>query len=350
MDAVKNVIGLGQKTQEGQEPVSGQQGSGTAGEPFDAGNKEDNPELGGKVPQTTDSNQVTGDVSSQPATGPSAATSGKSEQPSGTTEAETSKAQTSESNTDSGRPAIGSADWFKTAVPLGKRDEDSKTGEEGEAQQAVGNSDSADTRQDSGKTPSTSAAEPQQMPESASGPRASALPGTNSAIKPEQPDYREQSLKPADAPRVTSDRQAHGANPSSIPVAGGQRVGEAAGQERERRRSSLASAPRQSIESRPKSAVGGSAIEEEDHYNASGNASPRTGAAGGGAKPNQSADTSGAAETSNVPSSDSKPAKASSPDSSSSPGGTQKKERSSSGAMHKLKEKLHLGHSKEGSK
>jgi len=258
--------------------VSGQQGSGTAGEPFDAGNKEDNAELGGKAPQTTDSNQVTGDVSSQPATDPSATTS------------------------------------------------------------------------DSGKTPSTSAAEPQQMPESASGPRASALPGTNSAIKPEVPDYREQSLKPADAPRVTSDRHAHGANPSSIPVAGGQRVGEAAGQERERRRSSLASAPRQSVESRPKSAVGGSAIDEEDHYNASGNASPRTGAAGGGAKPNQSADTAHAAETSNVPSSDSKPAQASSPDSSSSPGGSQKKERSSSGAMHKLKEKLHLGHSKEGSK
>lgn len=56
MDAVKNVVGLGQKTQEGQEPVSGQQGAGTAGEPFDAGNKEgtaDNAELGGKAPQET---------------------------------------------------------------------------------------------------------------------------------------------------------------------------------------------------------------------------------------------------------------------------------------------------------
>ncbi|KAI7560103.1 hypothetical protein KC346_g22651, partial [Hortaea werneckii] len=53
MDAVKNAIGLGQSTQQGQEPVSGQQGSGTAGEPFDAGNKEDNAELGGKAPQTT---------------------------------------------------------------------------------------------------------------------------------------------------------------------------------------------------------------------------------------------------------------------------------------------------------
>ncbi|KAI6798956.1 hypothetical protein KC364_g15977, partial [Hortaea werneckii] len=75
MDAVKNAIGLGQKTQEGQEPVSGQQGSGAAGEPFDAGNKEDNAELGGKAPQTTDSNQATGDVSSQPATEPSTTTS-----------------------------------------------------------------------------------------------------------------------------------------------------------------------------------------------------------------------------------------------------------------------------------
>lgn len=40
METLKSVIGLGSKssTQEGQEPVSGVQGQGTAGEPYDAGN------------------------------------------------------------------------------------------------------------------------------------------------------------------------------------------------------------------------------------------------------------------------------------------------------------------------
>jgi len=39
MDAIKSAVGLGKTTQEGQEPVSGQQGEGTAAQPFDQGNE-----------------------------------------------------------------------------------------------------------------------------------------------------------------------------------------------------------------------------------------------------------------------------------------------------------------------
>ena len=40
MDAIKSAVGLGKKDQEGQEPVSGLKGEGTAVEPFDQGNQE----------------------------------------------------------------------------------------------------------------------------------------------------------------------------------------------------------------------------------------------------------------------------------------------------------------------
>lgn len=40
MDKLKGAVGLGGKDQEGQEPVSGAKGEGTAPEPFDAGNKQ----------------------------------------------------------------------------------------------------------------------------------------------------------------------------------------------------------------------------------------------------------------------------------------------------------------------
>lgn len=42
MDKLKDVVGLGGKSEEGQEPVSGTKGEGTAPEPFDAGNKQGN--------------------------------------------------------------------------------------------------------------------------------------------------------------------------------------------------------------------------------------------------------------------------------------------------------------------
>lgn len=40
METVKNAVGLGKESQQGEEPVSGQQGEGTAVKPFDAGNQE----------------------------------------------------------------------------------------------------------------------------------------------------------------------------------------------------------------------------------------------------------------------------------------------------------------------
>lgn len=52
MEAIKNAIGLGagktDTTQEGQEPVSGQLGSGTAAQPYDLGNQQ-----GEHIPQHT---------------------------------------------------------------------------------------------------------------------------------------------------------------------------------------------------------------------------------------------------------------------------------------------------------
>ena len=39
MDKIKSAVGVGNKDQEGQEPVSGESGEGTTAKPFDAGNK-----------------------------------------------------------------------------------------------------------------------------------------------------------------------------------------------------------------------------------------------------------------------------------------------------------------------
>lgn len=44
MESIKNALGLGggttDTTQAGQEPISGEQGSGTAAQPYDAGNQQ----------------------------------------------------------------------------------------------------------------------------------------------------------------------------------------------------------------------------------------------------------------------------------------------------------------------
>lgn len=40
MDKLKSAVGMGGKSEEGQEPVSGAKGEGTSAEPFDAGNKQ----------------------------------------------------------------------------------------------------------------------------------------------------------------------------------------------------------------------------------------------------------------------------------------------------------------------
>lgn len=63
MEKIKDAIGLGAMGREGQEPVSGEQGAGTATEPYDAGNREDHPALGGKDSKETDGHQMTGDAS-----------------------------------------------------------------------------------------------------------------------------------------------------------------------------------------------------------------------------------------------------------------------------------------------
>ncbi|KAK5698643.1 hypothetical protein LTR97_006290 [Elasticomyces elasticus] len=145
MDAIKSVVGLGKKEQEGQEPVSGVKGEGSAAQPYDAGN-EGSSELGGKAAQHTDATSTT----AQPAVDDKAAaavdsttTSGKSEQPiasapvpaatsaSGLNESETSKAPNS---SESKKPLIGSPGWFKTAIPFGQRkDEAPKTSNEPQA-------------------------------------------------------------------------------------------------------------------------------------------------------------------------------------------------------------------------
>jgi hypothetical protein len=38
MQSIKNAIGLGAEEQQGREPVNGETGAGTAGEPYDRGN------------------------------------------------------------------------------------------------------------------------------------------------------------------------------------------------------------------------------------------------------------------------------------------------------------------------
>jgi len=40
MESIKNATGLGSAEQQGQEPVNGTTGAGTAGEPFDQGNSD----------------------------------------------------------------------------------------------------------------------------------------------------------------------------------------------------------------------------------------------------------------------------------------------------------------------
>jgi hypothetical protein len=38
MESIKNAVGLGTEKQQGREPVNGETGAGTAGEPYDQGN------------------------------------------------------------------------------------------------------------------------------------------------------------------------------------------------------------------------------------------------------------------------------------------------------------------------
>ncbi|EOD52284.1 putative glycine-rich cell wall structural protein 1 protein [Neofusicoccum parvum UCRNP2] len=78
--ASKLIYGDPKAEQSGQEPVSGQTGRGTAEEPYDSGNLEGNPELGGKSAQETrtDTSVPTSSAASNPLSGGSAATTATS--------------------------------------------------------------------------------------------------------------------------------------------------------------------------------------------------------------------------------------------------------------------------------
>ncbi|TKA80089.1 hypothetical protein B0A55_02465 [Friedmanniomyces simplex] len=153
MEAIKSAVGFGKKEQEGQEPVSGVKGEGTAGEPYDSGNQQGDSELGGKAPQETDPSKVTGQApvdDKAAAAVDSTTTSGKSEEPiaydpvpaatsasasaPATNESETSKATGS---SESKEATIGSTSWFKTAIPFGRRKGDESAGQSNGGHQAT---------------------------------------------------------------------------------------------------------------------------------------------------------------------------------------------------------------------
>lgn len=174
MEKIKDAIGFGSKFQEGQEPVSGEQGAGTATEPYDAGNREGmhgipsipmpliGPYTDGQyqtirpsaakllkrqvtsltlISETRlvltlrmiiDADQMTGDALTTAAPD-SATSSGKSELlPSSTADNETITAETSspkeidkcDSDGNTEKPVVGSSGWFKTAMSIRKRKED----------------------------------------------------------------------------------------------------------------------------------------------------------------------------------------------------------------------------------
>ncbi|TKA44830.1 hypothetical protein B0A54_03120 [Friedmanniomyces endolithicus] len=137
MEALKAAVGLGKKEQSGQEPISAMKGTGTAAEPYDSGNQED-PELGGKAAQETDSSGIPGQPSVEDKVAgatDSTTTSGKSEEPVAShtvpeaasasypaaNESETSKAF---SSSGGGDQAFGSSSQSNPAIPFRERQDD----------------------------------------------------------------------------------------------------------------------------------------------------------------------------------------------------------------------------------
>ncbi|KAF2767706.1 hypothetical protein EJ03DRAFT_352766 [Teratosphaeria nubilosa] len=122
-ETIKSALGLDSKTQEGQEPVAGQQGAGDAFEPYDQGNREGDGNLGGNAPQLTDPEKVTGEAEAADSTTPS----GKSEAPAlheasaVPTAAETFTKETtpipSSATHTSSKAVIGSPEWPRTGIP-----------------------------------------------------------------------------------------------------------------------------------------------------------------------------------------------------------------------------------------
>ncbi|KAK5681911.1 hypothetical protein LTS10_006445 [Elasticomyces elasticus] len=132
MDAIKSVVGLGKKEQEGQEPVSGVKGEGSAAQPYDAGNEDATsttaqPAVDDKAAAAVDSTTTSGKSAQPIASAPVPAATPAS----GLNESETSKAPNSSGRKKS---SIGSPGWFKTAIPFGQRkDEAPKTSSEPQA-------------------------------------------------------------------------------------------------------------------------------------------------------------------------------------------------------------------------
>lgn len=174
METIKSVIGLGKGTQEGQEPISGETGAGTAEEPYDQGNQEGRAVEASsrtqrklteaqtirhvaashlKVPYPsykscgkhtslhaffTDADTVTGNPTIETPAANEPTASGKSEEhiesssttatnpPSTDHISETPTKEVSSGDTTSEKPSIGSPSWFQTAIPFSKRKEDSE--------------------------------------------------------------------------------------------------------------------------------------------------------------------------------------------------------------------------------
>jgi len=186
-------------------------------------------------------------------------------------ESETSKASSS-GDGGSEKPAIGSAGWFKTAVPLGKRNNEGNgqqratAGVEQQTRASVNNQASMGAVQDTGntrrETVETDSNLPpnhlgENVPEGAGVIRADTdkhektIPGppaeTSAAASGSQLESRE-GAAPAQEPSAAvpapasststtqpddSAKQPDKVNPSAIPVAGGVKLGQAAAEDRE---------------------------------------------------------------------------------------------------------------------
>lgn len=110
-----------EESQSGLEPISGETGSGTAEEPYDAGNKED-PEVGGAAAQHTDTTTGTSDAAIGSSTGASGSTSSEP--------ASSSDVRESDSTTvgETGGDVVGGA---KTNESARDSDESGKTYQHG---------------------------------------------------------------------------------------------------------------------------------------------------------------------------------------------------------------------------
>ncbi|KAK3069968.1 hypothetical protein LTR53_011277 [Teratosphaeriaceae sp. CCFEE 6253] len=313
MDALKAVVGSGKKEQEGQEPISGVQGEGTAVEPFDSGNQQGDSDLGGKAPQDTDTTQVPSQAYDKIAD--STTPSGKSEEPIAYAPAAASAPALNESEpskasngSESEKPSIGSPGWFKTALPMGQRKDEQPAASAGVAEQVnepqsglppnhlgsnvptgqisapvnvptihepaphdtVGSANTYDSRQGEAAmhdtSPAPTAAHPQaaamdqeakeaaerpQQYVSDAGPSQEKSSGGGLFSNPFSSDDKKiETESPVDKRRLS--REQFGSNPNAIPTAGGVRIG------------SVAYERRKSVDPRRSTSLTQPAIPDED--------------------------------------------------------------------------------------